>query len=628
MSTNPAIRWDLPTLKADYTVIDLNKAGTKTTWNFAADEDVLFIASDQARTLDRLQTTGGNNIVLIGGEFVPKSSTSAAGTLNFTKVNGSVYVEGVHINHRYVGEKDAINFYSAAGKDADFTLQNSLIENVKGSYAGIHGDIFQPQGPVGDLKFYNVTGTTTYQGLFLQPKNPIKSVTLENVEIKKIPGGDAKSWLYYFSQPGDQKYPVSLKNVYVTEQSGQDAEYSSVYPSAWLDGAVRNGDTITFPKLPYAGSMKIGTAGFMTADEVGLHYDLSGFSPENIAATGAFRGTANADSFIGSAGKRTVDYGWAQSAVDLDLSEGKASGGSGNDRMSGIDNAIGSSHADHLTGNGNANVLAGGAGNDVLKGGAGADQLNGSTGNDILDGGTGADKMLGGVGNDTYVVDNKSDRVEEYSGDGMDTVVSSISWTLNANVENLTFTSSSALTGWGNDVANVMRGGAGSDTLHGMRGNDSLLGGGGNDNLYSGDGADYMDGGAGKDILKGAAGNDVLKGGGGMDRLYGEAGSDSFVFDAVSDSLPGWGKRDSILDFDRGYDRIDLTGIDAKSAVAGNQAFSFIGESSFDHVAGQLRWSHGKGFLLVQGDVNGDGKADFEIQITGTSMLDKSAFLL
>jgi hypothetical protein len=221
MPSNPATRWSAPTLKPNHTVIDLSKTGSKTIWNFAPDEDVLFIGADQVRTLDRLQTTGGHNIVLLGGKFQPASQKSAAGTLNFTQVTGSVYVEGVHIDHRNVGEKDAIGFYGAAGRDADFILQNALIQNVKGSYRGIHGDVFQPQGPVGDLKFYNVTGTTTYQGLFLQPKNPIKSVTLENVEMKKLPGGDPKSWLYYFSQPATRNIPFPSRTC--TSLSSRDS---------------------------------------------------------------------------------------------------------------------------------------------------------------------------------------------------------------------------------------------------------------------------------------------------------------------------------------------------------------------------------------------------------------------
>ena len=346
-------RFPMPSLKPNHTVIDLSKTGSKTVWNFAADEDVLFIASDYTRTQDRLQTIGGNNIVVIGGKFEPKSQVSPVGTLNFTKVNGSVYVEGVHINHKLVGEKDAIGFYSAPGKNADFILQNSLIENVKGSYYGIHGDVFQPQGPVGDIKFFNVSATTTYQGLFLQPRDPIKSVTLENVEIKKIPGGDPKSWLYFFSMPKDKDYPVSLKNVYVSEQPGQKAEFNSVYPPKTLSGAVRDGDEIHFPNHPYSGSIKVGSAGFITANEVGLNYKTT----DNVSSK-TVNGTSGAD---------------------------KIWGGSGND------------------------FLYGGNGDDIISGGAGNDVIKGGTGNDVITGGSGRDQLYGGAGNDRFVFSSVND---------------------------------------------------------------------------------------------------------------------------------------------------------------------------------------------------------------------------
>ncbi|UEM25321.1 M10 family metallopeptidase C-terminal domain-containing protein (plasmid) [Skermanella mucosa] len=628
MPSNPAKLWDAPVLKPNHTVIDLDKTGSRTLWTFDSDEDVLFIASDEVRELDRLQTTGGNNIVVIGGKFEPTSHSSAAGTLNFTQVNGSVFVEGVHIDHRHADGKDAINFYSAAGKNADFILQNSLIENVQGTWSGVHADIFQPQGPTGDLKFYNVTGTTTYQGLFLQPKNPIKSVTLENVEMKKLPGGDDETWLYFFAQPDDRKYPISLENVFVTEQPGQQAEYDSVYPSAWLDGAVRDGDSITFPNLPYEGSIEIGAGNFISAGEVGLNYDRSIYGNGELAASGGFSGNDSDDEFDGGTDGNLVNYGWVKSAVTVDLAAGEASGGSGNDRLNGIDDVIGSTYSDRLTGNGSANTLVGNGGDDILAGAAGADYLSGGAGDDTLDGGTGADRMLGGSGDDTFTVDNAGDRVEERDGDGTDTVLSSITWTLKPFVENLTITATAGATGWGNGAANVMRGGAGPDKLHGMGGNDELSGGTGNDHLYGGNGDDGLDGGAGTDILKGGAGDDDLTGGAGMDRLYGGAGADRFIYRSADDSEPGWGERDGIQDFNRGLDRIDLTRIDADTTSGGNQPFAYIGGASFDGDAGQLRSSKFGGFQLVQADMTGDGEPDFEIQISGSAPVDRGAFLL
>ena len=100
-----------------------------------------------------------------------------------------------------------------------------------------------------------------------------------------------------------------------------------------------------------------------------------------------------------------------------------------------------------LTGTAGNDVLTGGAGNDQLFGLAGNDTLQGGLGNDLLNGGTGTDTMLGGTGNDTYLVDVAGDVVTELANEGTDTVQSSLTYTLGANVENLTLTGTANLNG-------------------------------------------------------------------------------------------------------------------------------------------------------------------------------------
>jgi Ca2+-binding RTX toxin-like protein len=142
-------------------------------------------------------------------------------------------------------------------------------------------------------------------------------------------------------------------------------------------------------------------------------------------------------------------------------------------------NGIGNSLDNALTGNSGINTLTGGAGNDTLNGLAGAD------------------KLLGGSGNDTYVVDNTGDAITENSNEGTDAVDASITFTLAANVENLTLIGSSAINGTGNasgnalvgnSANNALTGNAGDDTLNGAAGADSLLGGTGNDTYVFGRG--------------------------------------------------------------------------------------------------------------------------------------------
>ena len=197
-------------------------------------------------------------------------------------------------------------------------------------------------------------------------------------------------------------------------------------------------------------------------------------------------------------------------------------GGSGHDTMvgdGGDDEFFGDSGEDVINGGDGFDYMEGGADNDRLNGGASQDELFGGLGDDILDGGTSADSMVGGAGNDIYKVDNSDglggefylpegksfddvegdpdyigDAVVENDGEGTDEVLSSVDYTLGANVENLTLTRSEDLSGTGNELDNVINGNDGNNTLSGESGDDIMSGGIGNDTfIESGnDGADTI----------------------------------------------------------------------------------------------------------------------------------------
>ncbi len=242
-----------------------------------------------------------------------------------------------------------------------------------------------------------------------------------------------------------------------------------------------------------------------------------------------------------------------------------------------------------------ANRLDSGAGNDRLFGRDGNDILVGGAGNDLLDGGTGADLAAGGTGNDVYIVDNRGDRVIERENEGIDLVVTNTNEAMQANVENLRLTGLRAANVVGNDEANAISGNDANNIINGKLGNDQLFGFGGNDKLV---------GEVGRDILTGGAGNDV------------------FIYIDGLDTLAG-ASRDIIQDFRLNEDLIDLSRLDANFLDAGSQDFTFIGRAAFSG-AGQLRYNG----ALVQGDLQGDGFADFEIEIANRAALEGIDFIL
>jgi Ca2+-binding RTX toxin-like protein len=133
--------------------------------------------------------------------------------------------------------------------------------------------------------------------------------------------------------------------------------------------------------------------------------------------------------------------------------------------------------------------------------------------------------MVGGQGNDSYTVDNAGDAITEQSGEGVDSVQSSITYVLSTTLEHLTLTTGNT-NGTGNHLNNaingstgnnILTGGAGNDTLSGAKGNDQLWGGDGDDTLYGGSDEDKYYGGAGNDWIVADVGTDYFDGGDGID---------------------------------------------------------------------------------------------------------------
>jgi serralysin len=390
------------------------------------------------------------------------------------------------------------------------------------------------------------------------------------------------------------------------------------------------------------------------------------FSYDSGAPDSMDGGTGNADYAYIDRQSRTDNYvlSLANPAIGQTLMGGtfivgverlEFYGGSGNDRITGgaLSDTIGGYEGNNtLDGGGGADVLFGGTGNDLYYvdnandtvaeqsfgfGGedtvyafasyqleaqaeievfaaadpAGTKPINltgsefnqlivGNAADNRLDSGYGstADTLRGLGGNDTYYVWSDHDVVREASGGGTDQVVvalGGLSYALAAGreIEILSFAS----------YANYYPG-----DLTGNEFDNTILGN---------DAENRLEGRDGNDAIQGNWGNDTLVGGAGGDDLTGGFGADAFVFNTVSDS-PNTSTHDTVNGFNGlEGDKIGLSAIDANTLTAGDGAFSFIAAQAFTKHAGELRLANGE----LQGDVNGDGKADLLIELSGVVWL-------
>jgi Ca2+-binding RTX toxin-like protein len=388
-----------------------------------------------------------------------------------------------------------------------------------------------------------------------------------------------------------------------------------------------------------------GTANINGTGNAGINA-ISGNSGNNVLDGGAggdtmYGGDGNDVYIVNELGDQAIEF----------------HAGGGTDHVMSAVNFILAAHVDNLTLTGTGNVY--GIGNDAVN------ILTGNSGNNVLSGGAGADTMEGGLGNDTYVVDDAQDVVTEAQSGGTDSIESSISFTLAANVEYLVLTGTANINGTGNALDNQIYGNSGDNVLNGGGGADSMFGGAGNDHYHvdlSSDAAIEISASGGTDtvtssasaytiganieILRleggaingtgneldnqiyGGSGDNVLTGGLGADRLEGLGGNDVFAYRATAESTSA--SRDTIMDFNGG-DKIDLSAIDVNPATGGDEAFTYVGTAAFSGAAGELRVaSAGASQRLVEADTNGDKVADLAILVTTTDnhILTASDFIL
>ncbi|WP_404710161.1 hypothetical protein [Sphingomonas sp. MMS24-J13] len=593
--------------------------------------------------------------------------------LDFSSAEGDkIDLSGVDANSLLAGNQAFV--FLGAGAFTKHAGELDYTVNAAGNYVTVSGDL-NGDG-VADFSF-NVIGTQSLSASDLigitTPRTLLGSAGNDTLSLgddygsiygnagnDKLYSGSATIALY--GGTGDDSYYVEDANTQVVEQAnaGTDSVFTSTLTSYTLGANVE--------KLFYLGTGNFHGVGNEldnriaggSGDDIlegGAGSDLLSGGAGNdtlIGGTGGdeLAGGAGADKFVfgsladfGTAGRLDIIYDFSRAEGDkIDFTGIDANSvAAGSQAFSFLGTAAFTKHAGELryiydttnnqslvlgdtNGDGVADfsfwvknvstlsatdfinvnipkIVNGTSGNDRIVADGDATVYAGA-GNDTLVEGTGIDTFYGGAGDDTYYVNSSRTQVFEDANSGYDQVITTLTnYTLGANIERLTYTGTANFNGVGNGLDN---------SLYGSSGNDTLEGGAGNDYLYGG------------------AGNDILIGGAGADSLTGGAGADTFVFTSLADISTVKSSYDRILDFSSAQgDKIDLSGVDANSLLAGRQAFVFLGTGAFDKHAGELNYTYNSGgnYLVVSGDINGDGVADFSFNLNGVSSISLDDFI-
>jgi Ca2+-binding RTX toxin-like protein len=264
---------------------------------------------------------------------------------------------------------------------------------------------------------------------------------------------------------GNDTYVIDQIGDVITEQANQGTDTVQSSISATLGEHLE--------KLTLTGTTALDGTGNA------LNNTLTGNSAANVLTGGdgndTLDGKAGTDTLIGGTGDDTYVVDNTGDLILENASEGTDT------VKSALDYTL-AANLENLTLTGSANRIGtGNSADNILTGNTGANTLKGLEGRDRLDGGAGTDNLIGGAGDDTYVVDSATDVITELAGEGDDTIESSVTLTLAAQLENLTLTGTTAINGTGNSLANRLTGNSAKNTLNGGAGADTLAGGAGDD---------------------------------------------------------------------------------------------------------------------------------------------------
>ncbi len=562
------------------TIIEQANAGTDTvqasiSWVLGDNVENLTLTgsstiSGTGNALNNTITGNAANNTLFGGEG---NDTLNGGT-------GSDVLDGGMGNDTYIVDRVS---------DTIVEADNAGIDTVRSSISWVLGDNLE------NLTL-TLTGSSTISGTGNALNNTIitssANSNLFGLEGNDTLTGGSGSDLLDGGTGNDTLIGGSGNDIYTVDSSGdiivENSNEGTDTVNATVDyslAAVANVENLVLVGNAVSG---VGNA---------LNNSLTGNTLNNILEGGAgndiLNGGAGNDILIGGAGN---DIYYVDSANDTVIEDAN----SGTDTVyTSVDYSLASiANVETLYLTDNAVRGTGNALNNSLYGNNLDNILAGGDGNDYLSGGLGSDTLDGGLGNDTYIVDNTGDTIIEQANAGTDTVQASISWVLGDNLENLTLTGSSTISGTGNALNNTIVANSKGSSLFGLEGNDTLTGSSGND---------ILDGGVGNDILTGGSGNDILTGNFGNDTLTGGSGADIFVLNHPNHGL------DTITDFSVVDDTLQVSaadfggGLTAGSVITNDQIRIGSGISTANNASQRFIYNTSTGALFFDADGHQSG---------------------
>ncbi|HKP25759.1 MAG TPA: PQQ-dependent sugar dehydrogenase [Dongiaceae bacterium] len=541
---------------------------------------------------------------LEGAYFFTDFASGRVFTLRMT--NGVLAEDAVDRTAQIVGAN--LSFISSFGTDNAgnlyaVTFGGAIYRLDPGPAAGDAADMID--GGIGDDSLFGGVGNDTLIGA---QGNDALTGGAGNDNMRGGAGDDT-----YIADGGD------IVNESVAGSGGIDTVQSSISfslaNSARLLGMVEN--------LTLAGSDNIDGTGNALGNAI------AGNGGVNVLAgaggNDSLQGFGGNDSLDGGAGKDTLKGGAGNDTYAIDTAGDQISEEANLDTDDAVRSIITVDLAS-LGGGAIERATLLGAGALKAFGNGGANTLTGNKAANLLDGRGGADTLSGGDGSDTYVVDDGNDKVVETNAKaagGIDLVRSSVTFTLDANLEKLTLTDKGDINATGNELNNTLVGNSGNNRLDGGAGKDAMAGGGGDDTYVvdsagdvvtetAGNGIDTVEsaltfslatraqvenltltgaavnatGNALGNLLTGNALANSLDGRAGNDTLRGGAGNDVYIVDQAGDVVDEQGNAD-IGDEVKSASVLlaAIAGIE-HYAFTGTAAWTFAGNGSDNRVSG------------------------------------------